>query len=120
MSLTHKSHSSIQHVLNLLNVIRLHQLLSNDGFQQCTLFPCSRSYRVGHCPTTHSMLQLALRLVAISHQPSAILSALSRLNSTTNRPVYNISARTAQKISLLFDISSCCNIDVLIYEAVTQ
>jgi hypothetical protein len=80
LSLIHLLCSSIQHVISLLSLL-CHQLLPGDESEQCSLRPCSCSYR---------------------------LATLSQLTDCSNCPAYNISARIAHKTSFICCLIHCC------------
>jgi hypothetical protein len=79
---------------SLLSKPSFNQSLPNDGFQQCLLLPCPRSYRLATITQFNPYTNCTnLTLKTISRQCSDQLNAVSKLNSPTNRSEYNICAR---------------------------
>jgi hypothetical protein len=81
LSLMHTLCCSLQHVVNLLILLCLHESLPADGSQQCPLLPCSHSYQLATVP---------------------------QLTHSSSCPTYNILAQTAHKASFLCCCIHCC------------
>jgi hypothetical protein len=72
-------HKSLYGTLDLLSLLWLHQSLSGGGSQQCSLLPCTRSYRLAtvsqlthcfNCRLSTNRLSLTVLLINISARTS--------------------------------------------------
>jgi hypothetical protein len=86
-------YKSLQHMLNLLSVLRLNQSLPGNGSQQCLLL-CSRPYQLA---TSHSSLMMA----PLDFQAMAVHSLAITGCQLPIWPGYIASARTLQRTPFL-------------------
>jgi hypothetical protein len=85
-SATANSHTlQLQHALNLLGLLCLHQSLPGDGSQQFPLLPYSRSIPAGDCPTAEIIAPAVLLITSRhgqrrKHRSSVTVSNCCRAN----------------------------------------